>query len=93
MKQNIRVVVVVLSINVQVVLKVKCEITWPGSNFVMTYNQVLFIKYDAHINVEVCSIVQSVKYKFKNVYKDHDRAKVDMCFENKMETHISTLAK
>lgn len=51
-----------------------------GSNFdnrwVVPYNPYLSKKYNAHINVEVCSSVQSVKYIFKYIYKGHDAAVV-----------------
>ncbi|CAF1425811.1 unnamed protein product [Rotaria magnacalcarata] len=30
------------------------------------------MKYDAHINAEVCATVKSIKYLFKYVYKAHD---------------------
>ena len=42
----------------------------------MPYNAYLLQKYDAHINVEVCASVKSVKYLFKYVFKGHDRATV-----------------
>ena len=32
------------------------------------------LKYNAHINVEICSTVSAVKYLNKYVYKGHDRA-------------------
>lgn len=41
---------------------------------VVPYNPYLSKKYNAHINVEVCSTIKSVKYIFKYVYKGHDAA-------------------
>lgn len=41
---------------------------------VVPYNPYLLMKYNAHINVEVCSSVRSVKYLFKYVYKGYDSA-------------------
>src|SRR5438045_612709 len=32
------------------------------------------MKYNAHINVEICSSILSIKYLYKYVYKGHDRA-------------------
>ncbi|MCO5559223.1 hypothetical protein L7F22_012818 [Adiantum nelumboides] len=32
--------------------------------------------FNAHINVEVCSTIQAVKYVYKYIYKGHDRATV-----------------
>jgi hypothetical protein len=34
----------------------------------------LLLKYNAHINVEICSTVSAVKYLYKYCYKGHDRA-------------------
>ncbi|KAL1928026.1 hypothetical protein VTP01DRAFT_3431 [Rhizomucor pusillus] len=36
----------------------------------------LLMKYNAHINVEVCSTSKAVKYVYKYVYKGRDRANV-----------------
>ena len=38
------------------------------------YNPYLCLKYNAHINVEICSSVSSVKYLYKYVFKGHDRS-------------------
>jgi len=45
---------------------------------VVPYNRYLLLKYRAHINLEVCSSIKSVKYLFKYVYKGHDRAHVEI---------------
>ncbi|XP_025192084.1 uncharacterized protein LOC112592288 [Melanaphis sacchari] len=49
-----------------------------GNELVVPYNPYLLIKYDAHINVEVCSTVKSVMYLYKYVYKGHDAATVEV---------------
>jgi hypothetical protein len=41
---------------------------------VVPYNPSLTLKYDAHINVEVCSSMRACKYFFKYVHKGSDRA-------------------
>lgn len=46
------------------------------NRWIVPYNPYLSLKYNAHINVEVCSSVKSVKYIFKYVYKGHDAAVV-----------------
>ncbi|XP_026428946.1 uncharacterized protein LOC113324879 [Papaver somniferum] len=61
------------------------------NRFVVPYNPWLLHKYDCHINVEVCSSVQSVKYLYKYVYKGPDRIffrvqRVRPEFENDMVT-------
>lgn len=48
------------------------------NSWVVSYNPYLSRKYNAHINVEVCSSVKSVKYIFKYVYEGHDAAIVQM---------------
>uniref|UniRef100_A0A914VC87 Helitron helicase-like domain-containing protein n=1 Tax=Plectus sambesii TaxID=2011161 RepID=A0A914VC87_9BILA len=48
------------------------------SRWVVPYNAYLLRQYDAHINVEICASVKSIKYLFKYVYKGHDRANVEL---------------
>lgn len=43
---------------------------------VVPYNAKLLLKYDCHINVEICSTIRSVKYLYKYVYKGNDRTMV-----------------
>ena len=44
------------------------------NRWIVPYNLYLTTKYDCHINVEICSSVQAVKYLYKYVYKGPDRA-------------------
>ncbi|XP_039605701.1 uncharacterized protein LOC120526605 [Polypterus senegalus] len=46
------------------------------NGWVVPFNPCLALKYNCHINVEVCASVKSVKYLFKYVYKGHDCANV-----------------
>jgi hypothetical protein len=48
------------------------------NSWVVPYNPFLSLKYNCHINVEVCASVKSVKYLFKYVYKGHDCANVQI---------------
>ena len=48
------------------------------NKFVVPYNSYLLRKYRAHINVEVCTSVKSVKYIFKYIYKGHDCAMMEV---------------
>ena len=47
------------------------------NRWVVPYNPFLLLKYNAHINVEICTTVSAVKYLYKYVYKGHDRAIVE----------------
>ena len=46
------------------------------SEWVVPYNPFLSVKYNAHINVELCSTISAIKYVNKYVYKGPDRAKL-----------------
>ena len=45
---------------------------------VVPYNPWLRLKYDCHINVEVCSSIKSIKYLYKYVYKGLDRTSMEV---------------
>ena len=47
------------------------------NRWVVPYNLYLLLKFNAHINVEICSTVSAVKYLYKYVYKGHDRAMIE----------------
>ena len=42
------------------------------NRWVVPYNPYLLQKFESHINVEVCAIVQAVKYMHKYIYKGSD---------------------
>ena len=48
------------------------------NRWVVPHNVYLCTKYNAHINVEVCTTLTVVKYLYKYVYKGHDRASMVM---------------
>ena len=43
------------------------------NQWVVPYNPYLSTKYNAHINVEICSTIKAVKYLYKYIYKGHDK--------------------
>ncbi|KAB2619505.1 hypothetical protein D8674_015374 [Pyrus ussuriensis x Pyrus communis] len=43
------------------------------NSWVIPYNPWLLLRYDCHINVEICASIKSVKYLYKYVYKGPDR--------------------
>ena len=45
---------------------------------IIPHNKQLSFKYNCHINVEICSSIQSVKYLFKYVYKGYDSVNVEL---------------
>lgn len=49
-----------------------------GDEFVVPYNAYLLTKFNAHINVEICSSFTAIKYLYKYVYKGPDRAIVSV---------------
>ena len=60
------------------------------NRWVVPYNPYMCKKYGAHINIEVCSSVQAIKYIHKYVYKGCDIA--TMSFKNpndEIERHVS----
>lgn len=44
------------------------------NRWVVPYNPVLLMRYNCHINVEICSSIKAVKYLYKYIYKGHDKA-------------------
>nr|XP_027126011.1 uncharacterized protein LOC113742372 [Coffea arabica] len=50
------------------VRKQKLDNTW-----VVPHNAYLLAKFNCHINVEICSTIQAVKYIYKYICKGHDR--------------------
>ena len=48
------------------------------NRWIVPYNPYLMKKYQAHINLEACTSVKSVKYLFKYVYKGHDCANIQV---------------
>lgn len=52
-----------------------------GNEWVVPYCPYLTLRYAAHINVEVCSTLEVVKYLFKYIYKGGDRISMHLDFD------------
>ncbi|KAI5447745.1 hypothetical protein KIW84_015260 [Lathyrus oleraceus] len=48
------------------------------NRWVVPYNPWLLLKYDCHINVEICSSIKSIKYLYKYVYNGPDRVAMEV---------------
>jgi len=57
------------------------------NQFIVPYNPFLLLYFRAHINVEICSSVRSIKYVHKYVYKGHDCCNMEMAAENDTLDH------
>ena len=49
--------------------------------WVIFYNLYLTRHFKAHINVEICSFVQAIKYIYKYIYKGSDRVTIQVDIE------------
>ena len=52
-------------------MKIRRE--WLDNTWVVPYNPILLMRYNCHINVEVCNSIKCAKYLYKYVFKGHDR--------------------
>ncbi|KAL0440130.1 UNVERIFIED_CONTAM: hypothetical protein Slati_2496000 [Sesamum latifolium] len=57
--------------NRSIALDRNCDIV-VDNGWVVPYNPWLLLKYDCHINVEICSSIKSIKYLYKYVYEGPD---------------------
>ncbi|KAK1392203.1 hypothetical protein POM88_011259 [Heracleum sosnowskyi] len=53
------------------------------NQYVVPYNHNLLVKYQCHMNVEICCHARSLKYLFKYCLKGHDHATVEVSSSNK----------
>jgi len=56
------------------------------NRYVVPYNPYLCKVFGCHINVEICSSIQSVKYLYKYVYKGHDRIQARVAASDETST-------
>jgi hypothetical protein len=58
------------------------------NRWVVPHNLYLCSKYDAHINVEICSSINAIKYAYKYVYKGHDRVSVTLQQDDEVKAFV-----
>lgn len=58
---------------------------------VVPYNAFLTLRYNAHINVEVCTSLHAVKYIYKYIYKGFDCANVAITAVNQTEAQYNEI--
>ncbi|XP_057248880.1 uncharacterized protein LOC125494724 [Beta vulgaris subsp. vulgaris] len=56
------------------------------SRWVIPYNLYLSSLFDCHLNVEVCSTIEAVKYLYKYVYKGHDKIFFNVVWRGEVDT-------
>ena len=44
------------------------------NRWIVPYNPYLLLRFDCHLNVEVCTSIKAVKYLYKYIHKGPDRA-------------------
>ena len=55
------------------------------NRWVVPYNPYLLLRYQCHLNVEVCSTIKAVKYLYKYTYKGPDRAHLESVRDETVE--------
>ena len=52
------------------------------NRWVVQYNPYLLLKFNCHINVEICSSIKCVKYLYKYLFKGADHANIVISEKN-----------
>ncbi|XP_074374098.1 uncharacterized protein LOC141714479 [Apium graveolens] len=52
------------------------------NQWVVPYNRDLLVKYQCHMNIEICCHARSLKYLFKYCLKGHDRVTIEVSTKN-----------
>ncbi|XP_074596328.1 uncharacterized protein LOC141851482 [Brevipalpus obovatus] len=60
------------------------------NGWIVSYNPHLLLKFDAHINVEVCASIECMKYLFKYIFKGHDSAILSTSLPDEIENYTSS---
>ena len=56
---------------------------------IVPYNPYLIRRYKAHINVEICTTVQAIKYIYKYVYKERDKVTLKIADTDEIKRYVT----
>ena len=59
------------------------------NRWIVLYNLCLIRRYKAHINVEVCTTIQAIKYIHKYVYKKRDKTILEIANTNEIKRYMT----
>lgn len=59
------------------------------NSYIVPYNPFLLWKYNAHINVEICTSIRAVIYIYKYIYKGYDCAEMQLTNRNEIHSYIN----
>ena len=62
------------------------------NRFVVPYSPYLMLKYNAHINVEVCTSLHAIKYIYKYIYKGFDCANIAITSDGQPELRYNEIS-
>lgn len=62
------------------------------NRYVIPYSPFLLLKYDAHINVEICTSLRAVKYIYKYIFKGFDCANIAISSVGQQELRINEIS-
>jgi hypothetical protein len=59
------------------------------NRWIVSYNLYLIRRYKTHINVEIYIIVQAIKYIYKYIYKERDKATLEIANTDKIRRYVT----
>jgi hypothetical protein len=59
------------------------------NRWIVPYNPYLIRRYKAHINVEICTTVQAIKYIHKYVYKRRNKATLEIADTDEIKRYMT----
>ncbi|PKA51799.1 hypothetical protein AXF42_Ash008028 [Apostasia shenzhenica] len=74
-------------------ITVKVRKTTLDNGWVAPYNSYLLCRFDCHLNIDICSSVNSVKYLYKYIYKGHDKITFNVLKPKNSELMIDEIAQ